>query len=283
MTGEDPCDNKVKRMEDKSTSVYFIGAGPGDPELLTIKGKRIIETADIVIWADSLVSPGIAGLARGDAEVYGSASMSLEEIVTIMVRAAREDKMVARVHTGDPSIFGAMLEQMAALEREGVGYSVVPGVSSLFAAAAALQTELTAPEVAQTVIITRAAGRTPVPEPESLRALAAHRTTLALFLSAGMIEKAVADLIQGGYESSTPAAIVYRASWPDEKIVRGSLGEIAALSRQAGIANQALILVGQALDSALKSADAQRSRLYDGSFAHGRRGKLPADERGGGL
>ncbi|TAK31632.1 MAG: precorrin-4 C(11)-methyltransferase [Chloroflexota bacterium] len=260
-------------MGNNHSQVYFIGAGPGDPELLTIKGKRIIETADVVIWADSLVNPEVAGLARSDAEVYGSASMSLEEIVAIMVRAAREGMTVARVHTGDPAIFGAILEQMAALEREGVAYSVVPGVSSLFAAAAALQTELTAPEVAQTVIITRAAGRTPVPERESLRSLAAHRATLALFLSAGMIEKAVVELIEGGYESSTPAAIVYRASWPDEQVIRGTLGEITALGRQSGIVQQALILVGQALDPALKSADAQRSRLYDGSFAHGRRGK----------
>lgn len=267
-------------MEDRLTSVYFIGAGPGDPELLTIKGKRIIETADVVIWADSLVNPEVAGLAREGAEVYGSASMNLDEIVALMVRAAREGKTVARVHTGDPAIFGAILEQMAALERQGVGYSVVPGVSSLFAAAAALQTELTAPEVAQTVIITRAAGRTPVPERESLRALAAHQSTLALFLSAGMIEQVVAELIQGGYNPNTPAAIVYRASWPDQKVVRGPLGEIAALCRQSGITNQAIIFVGQALDPTLKSADAQRSRLYDGSFAHGWRGKKAADEGG---
>jgi precorrin-4/cobalt-precorrin-4 C11-methyltransferase len=250
------------------TQVYFIGAGPGDPELLTVKALKIIKRADVIVYADSLIDPDICNLAKRGAEIHGSASMALEEINKIMARAAREGKLVARLQSGDPAIFGAIQEQMAFLDAEKIEYEIVPGVSSLFASAAALKSELTIPELSQTVIITRLEGKTPVPAAENLRSLAAHRATMAVFLSVSMVEQVVDELLAGGYSASTPAAVVYRASWEDQKIVRSNLRELAQAVKAAGINRQALILVGDFLDSKNKGGV---SKLYDASFKHGYR------------
>lgn len=256
---------------DRGVSVYFIGAGPGALDLLTVRAQRILQQADLVLYADSLVNPEIAQLAKPGAEVVGSASLTLDEIVRRMVNAAKAGKLVARVHSGDPSIFGAIHEQMAALKAAGIKYEVIPGVSSLFAAAAALGVELTVPGLSQTVIITRAEGRTPVPDKEDLRSLAAHRATIALFLSVGMVEKAISQLIEGGYPASTPTAVVYRASWPDQKIVLGALSEIPRKVQGMRITRQALILVGDALSPLLGKKIDAASELYAPSFSHGYR------------
>jgi len=247
--------------------VYFIGAGPGDPELLTLKGRRLLDAADLIIFAGSLVNPALlAGLI---AEIHDSAGLNLEEIVALMVAAQRLKRRVVRLHTGDPAIFGAIKEQMAALDREGVPYEVVPGVSSMAAAAAALKSELTLPEVSQTVIITRQAGRTPVPSMENLTALASHQATMMIFLSAGLIEQVVAELLAGGYPEDTPVAVVEKASWPEERIVRGDLSNIARQVQEAGIKKTAIIAVGQVFaEGELKAV----SKLYDKGFAHGCRG-----------
>ncbi len=248
--------------------VYFVGAGPGDPDLLTVRAVRVLAEADVVIWADSLISPEVVALCRSDAQVHGSASLTREEIAALMTGAAAEGKTVARLHSGDPSLYGALLEEMRVLDEAGIEYEIVPGVSSLFAAAAALKVELTAPGVSQTVIVTRAPGRTPMPEGEDLHALARHRSTLALFLSAARLREAVAALVEGGYAPDTPAAIVYRASWPDEMVLRGTLSEMPRLAREAGITRQAIVLVGKALDPALKGPQGPTSSLYDPSFSH---------------
>ena len=266
---------------EREASVYFIGAGPGALDLLTLRAQRIIQRADLVLYADSLVDPAIATLAKPGAEVVGSADLTLDEIVGRMVAAAKAGLVVARVHSGDPSIFGAIHEQMAALEAAGVGYVIVPGVSSLFAAAAALGVELTVPGISQTVIISRAAGRTPVPERERLRDLAAHRATLAIFLSAGMVEEVVAQLVEGGFAPSTPAAVVYRATWPDQQIVRGVLREMCEAVPTRGIARQAIILVGDALSPSHRRDRPATSRLYDPAFGHGRRVSRTTLERRG--
>ena len=251
--------------------VYFVGAGPGDPDLLTVKGRRLIEQADLVVWADSLVQPGVAALARSDAEVVGSAALTLEEISDRLIRAAQAGLRVARVHSGDPSLYGAIHEQLVRLERAGVAYEIVPGVSSAFAAAARLGVELTVPDVAQTVIFTRLANRTTtVPPSEQLRELARHGATLVIFLSASVIEKVVTELMAGGYPADTPAAVVYRATWADEQVIRGSLADIAPASRAARLTKQALILVGPAIDPALRQARAadRRSHLYRPDHSH---------------
>lgn len=249
--------------------VYFIGAGPGDPELITVKGQRILREADVILYTDSLVSSDLMRFARSDAEIYGSAGLTLEEILAVMVENAREGKVVARVHTGDPAIYGAVLEQFVLLNREGIPYEIVPGVSSVFGAAAALGVELTVPELAQTVILSRAAGRTPVPEGEELRSLAAHRATLVLYLSVAQIGKVAAELMAGGYPPETPVAVVQRATWPDQQIVRGRLNDITQQVQAAGIRMHALILVGQVLDPELaRSGEQYRSRLYDKEFTH---------------
>lgn len=249
-----------------AVQVYFIGAGPGDPELLTIKGRRIIEQADVIIYADSLIDPRVCSLARSEVKIHKSASLSLEEIMEIILRAVREGKMVARLQSGDPSIYGALQEQIDVLEEHGVKYEIVPGVSSLCAAAASLRTELTIPELSQTVIITRIEGRTPVPEKESLRNLATHQATLAIFLSVSLIERVVEELLNGGYPSKTPVAVVYRVSWNDETIIRSTLKDIVKKVRPLGIKRQALILVGSVLDSVERKG--YRSELYNKPFSH---------------
>ncbi|MHB1131091.1 MAG: precorrin-4 C(11)-methyltransferase [Chloroflexota bacterium] len=257
--------------KEQEAAVYFIGAGPGAADLLTLRGQRLIQQANLILWADSLVNPEIVQQSRAGARVLGTAGMALDEIVGLMVEAARAGQLVARVHSGDPSIFGAVREQMLALGAAGVSYAVVPGVSSLFGAAAALGVELTCPEVSQTVIISRAAGRTPVPEGGQLRSLASHKATMAIFLSVGMVDEVVADLLVGGYDGDTPAAVVYHATWPDERIVRARLGELPSAIKESGISRQALILVGEALRSYTSDAGEVASRLYDPTFGHGYR------------
>jgi precorrin-4 C11-methyltransferase len=248
--------------------VYFVGAGPGAPDLITIRGRDAIATADVVIYADSLVHPGVAAFARPDAKVHGSARLRLEQIMRLMLAAVRAGKRVARVHSGDPSVYGALHEQVALLEREGVAYEIVPGVSSAFAAAAALGIELTVPSVSQTVILTRHAGRTSVPERENLASLAAHGATLVLFLSVTMIEQVVRELLEGGYDAGTPAAAVYRVTWEDELILRGTLADIASQVKQARLQLHTLILVGPAIDRHLDADALHRSNLYNAAYAH---------------
>lgn len=246
--------------------VYFIGAGPGDPELLTIKGKKIIEQADVIIYADSLIDPRVCDFAQQGAVIHKSASLTLGEITNIIVRAAKEGKLVARLQSGDPSIYGAIHEQMAALDEQGIEYEIIPGISSLFAAAAALKAELTVPRLSQTVIITRMKGRTQVPDKERLKELAKHQATLAIFLSVSLIENVVQELVAGGYREETSAAIVYKASWEDETVVCSTLKDIAKKVRELGIKRQALILVGNVLDPV--KTKGYRSELYSGSFSH---------------
>jgi len=254
-------------------TVYFIGAGPGDPKLLTIKGREALERADVVIYAGSLVSAELLAYAKKDARIIDSAELALPDIAREMTEAARSGKTVARMHTGEPSLYGAIAEQIEILEKESIPFEIIPGVSSAFAAAAALHVEYTLPDVSQTLILTRRAGRTSVPDTESLAGLAAHRASMVIFLSVGMVDDVVRDLVQGGYPETTPAAAVYRASWPDEKKVVGTLATIAWQVKQAGISRQALILVGEAVGRNMKSA----SKLYDAGFSHGFR---PAEKKG---
>jgi precorrin-4/cobalt-precorrin-4 C11-methyltransferase len=244
--------------------VYFVGAGPGDPELLTLKARRLLEEAELLLYAGSLINPEVLKFARR-AELRDSSGMTLEEQVELMHSAAKLGKRVVRLHSGDPSIYGAIGEQIRELRKRGVECELVPGVSSFLAAAARLGVEYTVPEVSQTVILTRMAGRTPVPEKERLAELARHRASMVVFLSVSHIEKVVEALLQG-YSPDTPAAVVYRASWEDEKVIRGRLKEIASLVERENIRRSALILVGDFLEEHRK-----RSRLYDGSFSHGYR------------
>lgn len=246
--------------------VYFIGAGPGDPELITVKGMRILSGADVVIYAGSLVNAELLKNCKPGVEIYNSASMTLEEVLEVIFRACAGGKTVARVHTGDPALYGAIQEQMDALSARNIPFEVVPGVSSFFAAAAAIPHELTLPGVTQTVILTRMEGRTPVPRAEQLSSLAGHRCTMCIFLSVQQIEEVVSQLLQGGYAQETPVVVVEKASWPDQRIIRGKLNSIAALVKEAGIKKTALIMVGDVF-----GAEYSPSRLYDRTFAHGYR------------
>ena len=242
--------------------VYFVGAGAGDPELLTVKGKRLIDSADVVIYAGSLVNPEVLKDIKEGCVVYDSAGMNLGEVLDVMETAESEGKTTVRVHTGDSSIYGAIREQIDALDRMNIPHEVVPGVSSFLAAAAAMQKEYTLPGVSQTVILTRMEGRTPVPERESIEELAKHRATMVMFLSVGMIDELVKKLCTS-YPETTPAAVVYRASWPDQKIIYGTLADIADKVRNAGIRKTALVTVGDFLGS-----EYELSKLYDMTFTH---------------
>ncbi len=242
--------------------VYFIGAGPGDPDLLTIKGKKIIDRADVIIYAGSLVNKEILKDAKADAAIYNSAAMTLEEVLAVMQKAEADGLVTARVHTGDPSVFGAHREQMDALKQLGIPYEVIPGVSSFVAAAAALKKEYTLPGVSQTVILTRMEGRTAMPPKESIRDLARHNATMVIFLSVGMIDRLATELMQE-YRSDTPVAVVYKASWENQKIVQGTLSDIARKVTDAGIKKTALIVVGDFLGE-----EYELSRLYDKTFSH---------------
>lgn len=243
--------------------VYFIGAGPGDPELITVKGQRLLHDADVVIYAGSLVNPALLMMVKQGAAIYNSALMTLEEVIAVMEQAVNEGKKVIRLHTGDPSIYGAIKEQMDELDRRNIAYEVVPGVSSFLATAAALKTEYTLPGVSQTVIITRLEGRTPVPPKEKLACLAGHNATMCIFLSVHMLDGVIEELIKGGYEHNTPVAIVQKASWPDQKIIRGTLSNIADEVKKSGVDRTAMIVVGHCLDS-----DYELSRLYAPDFSH---------------
>jgi precorrin-4/cobalt-precorrin-4 C11-methyltransferase len=243
--------------------VFFVGAGPGDPELITLKGQRLIREADTVIYAGSLVNPALLEYAKPQAEIHNSATMTLAEVIAAVEKAVREGKRVVRLHTGDPSLYGAIKEQMDALDERGIGYEIVPGVSSFLAAAAALRCEYTLPEVSQTVIITRLEGRTSVPEQEKLTLLAGHNSTMCIFLSVHMMDTVVAELLAGGYSPDTPAAIVQKASWPEEKICRGTLATISQAAAEAGVDRTAMIVVGRCLGS-----DYALSRLYSPEFGH---------------
>jgi precorrin-4 C11-methyltransferase len=245
--------------------VYFIGAGPGDPGLLTLKGKEIIERADVIVYAGSLVNRQILSFARKDARIIDSAPLTLQEITGEMVTAAKKGMTVARVHSGDPSVYGAIAEQMEVMQKENIPCEVIPGVASVFAAAASLKMEYTLPGITQTLILTRRTGRTLVPEKESLSSLAGHRASMAIFLSIGVIDETVRELMEGGYPKDTPAAVVHKASWPDEKRVEGTLETIAEKVKQEGITRQALILVGEAVGR----HKGEPSKLYAPDFTHG--------------
>lgn len=246
--------------------IAFVGAGPGDVELITVKGRRLLDHAGCIVYAGSLVNPAI--LAECKAEIHDSAGMNLDEIIEAMTTAWRNGQSVVRLHTGDPSIFGAIKEQMQRLDALAIPYIVVPGVSSAFGTAAALKAELTLPEIAQTVIITRQEGRTPVPDLERLRLLATHQTTMLIFLSVSMIETVVLELLAGGYPQDTPVAVVEKATWDDERIVMGTLADIAAKIREADISKTAIICVGRVFADLPLAAV---SKLYDKEFSHGSR------------
>lgn len=245
--------------------ILFVGAGPGDPDLITVKGRRALEEADLVVYAGSLVPEPVLGWCRPGCERLDSAPLHLEEIVGRMEAAWRAGRKVVRLHTGDPAIYGAIAEQMRLLREQSVPFSVVPGVSSFLAAAAAIPCELTLPGVSQTVILTRAPGRTPVPAGHSLAALASHRATMAVFLSAGSAGSVQAELLTH-YAPDTPAAIVQRASWQEQIVVRCRLSELAQAVSAHGIDRTALLLVGEAL-----SGEGEASRLYDAAFSHSAR------------
>ncbi len=247
--------------------VIFVGAGPGDPELITVKGQKALARADLVLYAGSLVSPAVLEWARPTAELIDTAQLNLHEILDRIMAGHRDGRRVVRVHSGDPALYGAIQEQLEVLEREAIPCAVIPGVTAAFAAAAALAQELTLPEVTQTLIFTRAAGRTPVPERESLHDLARHGATLVIYLSIKLIEAVVAELIPA-YGPATPVVVAYRVSWPDQRLIRGTLATIADLVKGSGIERQALILVGPVL-SAREGELQARSKLYDQGFSHG--------------
>ncbi len=243
--------------------IYFIGAGPGAVDLITVKGKELLEKADLIIYAGSLVNPKLLDYAKPECVIMDSASMTLEEVIAAMVPAAQEGKLVVRLHTGDPSVYGAHREQIDMLRSYDLDFEIVPGVSSFCAAAAALDAEYTLPNVSQSVIITRMEGRTPVPNKQKIADYAAHKATMVIFLSSGMLEKLQTELIKGGYSADTPAAIVYKASWPDEKVVRCTVGTIAACAAEHNITKTALITVGNFL-----GYEYERSELYNPTYTH---------------
>jgi precorrin-4/cobalt-precorrin-4 C11-methyltransferase len=254
-------------MIDTQGKVYIVGGGPGDPELLTLKAKRIIESADVVIFADSLVPPQIVEFAKEGAQVIGSSELNLDQIMELELNAVKEGKVVARIQSGDPSIYGAILEQMRILDDAGVEFEIIPGVSAAFAAAAVLKSEFTVPEKSQTVIMTRMEGRVAMPEGEQLKDLAAHGCTMVIFLSITRMTKVVRELTSSGYTEDTPVAVVYRVGWSDELIIRGTLKDIAAKVRAAKITLQALIIVGDAVDPGLDRGGAV-SHLYSADYTH---------------
>ena len=241
--------------------ITFVGAGPGAEDLITVRGQKMIQEADIVIYAGSLVNPGLLSECREDCQIYNSAKMTLEEVMEVMLDGQEKGRKIVRLHTGDPCLYGAIREQMDELEKRGIPYEVCPGVSSFCGAAAALNAEYTLPGVSQSVVITRMAGRTPVPDRESIASFAAHQATMVIFLSTGMLRELSAELIRGGYAPETPAAVVYKATWPEEKVLRCTVETLAQTAEAEGVRKTALIVVGNVLEG-----EYERSKLYDPSF-----------------
>lgn len=245
--------------------IHFVGAGCGAADLITVRGKALLEQADEIIYAGSLVNPALLAYKKEGCRVYDSAKMTLEEVLSVMLEGEAGGLSTVRLHTGDPCLYGAIREQMDELDKRGIPYDYCPGVSAFSGAAAALKMEYTLPDISQSVVITRMAGRTPVPERESVRSFAAHGATMVLFLSAGLLERTQAELLAGGYSPDTPAAIVYKASWPDEKAVLCTVATLYDCARENGIQKTALIIVGDAV----KQSGYARSKLYDPTFATG--------------
>jgi len=243
--------------------IYFVGAGPGAVDLITVRGKNILEKADIIIYAGSLVNPELLKMAKEDCLIFNSAHLTLERVIEIIVPAAREGKIVVRLHTGDPAIYGAIREQMDLLDTYKLEYEVIPGVSSFCAAAAALKAEYTLPDVSQSVIITRMEGRTPVPAKEEISLMASHQASMVIFLSTAFLGKLTERLLEGGYKMDTPAAIVYKASWEEQKVFRCEVGTLEETAKQNNIEKTALILIGNFLGSTY-----ERSKLYHPAFTH---------------
>ncbi len=241
--------------------VDFVGAGCGAADLITLRGKKLLENADVIIYAGSLVNPELLSYAKEDCEIHNSAYMTLDEVISVIENAENKGRNTVRLHTGDPSLYGAVREQMDRLEELGIAYEICPGVSSFCGAAAALKAEYTLPDVSQTVIITRMAGRTPVPEKEDIEKLAAHGATMVIFLSTGLLKDLSEKLVKGGYSADTPAAVVYKASWNDEKVCRCTVGTLYETAEKNGIKKTALITVGNFLGS-----DYSLSKLYDSTF-----------------
>ena len=244
--------------------VHFVGAGPGAPDLITLRGARLLGEADVVVYAGSLVNPALLEGCKDGCAVYNSATMTLDEVLSVLLEAEAAGKTSVRLHTGDPALYGALREQTDALKERGVAFDVTPGVSSLFGAAAALGAEFTLPNVSQSLIVTRLAGRTGVPEGERLRELARHGASMAIFLSAGLLDRVQAELLAGGLDASTPAAIVYKATWPEERVVRCTVGTLAEAG--AALRRTAIVFVGRFLD-----APYEKSKLYDPAFTTGYR------------
>lgn len=242
--------------------VYFVGAGPGAVDLITVRGMRLLQAADVIIYAGSLVNPMLLSYAKEDCEVYNSAKMTLEEVLSVMEKAEKENKITIRLHTGEPSVYGAVREQMDALDEMGIAYESCPGVSACFGAAASLNLEYTLPEVSQSLILTRMAGRTSVPERESIESFAAHHASMAIYLSTGMLEELSRRLIAGGYEPTAPAALVYKATWPEEQAFLCTIDSLAHTAEAHGITKTALVLVGDVI----AHSHYGKSRLYAADF-----------------
>lgn len=242
--------------------IHFVGAGSGAPDLITVRGQKYLEQADVIIYAGSLVNPQLLDYAKKECEVYNSARMTLEEVLEVMFEAEKDGKTTVRLHTGDPCLYGAIREQMDVLDEKNIPYDYCPGVSAFCGAASALNLEYTLPDVSQSVIITRMAGRTPVPEKEEIASLAAHQATMVVFLSTGMLEKLSERLIAGGYSADTPAAIVYKATWEDEKAFVCTVGTLAQTAKENGITKTALMIIGDIVDH----SHYNRSELYNPAF-----------------
>ena len=242
--------------------IHFVGAGSGAPDLITIRGKKYLEEADVIIYAGSLVNPQLLDYAKEGCQIYNSAKMTLEEVLDVMYEAEEKGLTTVRLHTGDPCLYGAIREQMDVLDEKGISYDSCPGVSSFCGAASALDLEYTLPDVSQSVIITRMAGRTPVPEKESIESFAAHQATMVVFLSTGMLEELSKRLIEGGYQEDTPAAIVYKATWEDEKTALCTVGTLAETARKENITKTALMIIGDVVTH----SHYNRSELYNPAF-----------------
>ena len=243
--------------------IDFVGAGPGAKDLITVRGMELIKNADVIIYAGSLVNPELLSYAKQEAEIYNSAKMTLEEVMEVMIASDKEGKNIVRLHTGDPSIYGAIREQMDILDEKGIKYKSCPGVSALFGAASSLDLEYTLPGISQSLIITRMKGRTDVPEKESIESFASHRASMAIYLSTGMLSELSERLISGGYDKDTPAAVCYKATWDDEKIYICTVGSLYETAKKNGIEKTAIIIVGDVI----KRSGYERSKLYDPTFS----------------